>query len=239
MENPMVVIVNRCGNDSSRKTYLLSGIGKKTCREEPLDVPLDKNMVTEEAYQAGYLGQTTRVTTMISRATWGNSENSDKFPHGYPFHAKCWSLIERYIGNHAELRLDRLITAVGQRWYLGSYGLKDLTLMERSCKPWIPYCIKAVVDTVNDDFLFQMDPLDIFAVKNLVKKNTKASRCKSRRIIQRTSSLASGPMHGQGPQQCLPLDLHLQILDLLQLQTMSEDCICWFQDPTGAREFAD
>lgn len=112
-------------------------------------------------------------------------------------------MIERYIGDCAEAQLDHLITAIRQRWYHGSYGLEEMVLMEGSCEPWIPECQEVIYETMDDDFAFQMDPLDIPAVKGLVAKSTNSPQRKAPRSICE-----------QG-QQSLPLDLHLQILDLL------------------------
>ncbi|KAL2010243.1 hypothetical protein VTN00DRAFT_6050 [Thermoascus crustaceus] len=120
--------------------------------------------------------------------------NCDMSPYGYPIHAKCWSLIERYglCGDRInQQQLEHLITAIRQRRYFGPYGLEDLDFMERSSKPCVPFCNKIVFDNkMDDDVLFQVDPLDIPEVKKLVKKNIKAKKsikvvCDNRRTSRR------------------------------------------------------
>lgn len=72
----------------------------------------------------------------IRRATWWSSEAWDIYPHGYPIHDRCWSLIEHYIAPDPDL--ERLVIALRKHWYRGGYGSTSTSPWRTSGTPGSP-----------------------------------------------------------------------------------------------------
>ncbi|KAL1964720.1 hypothetical protein VTN77DRAFT_6746 [Rasamsonia byssochlamydoides] len=136
--------------------------------------------------------------------------------HGYPVHARCWSLIERIIGSDAERHLELFMEALRRRFH------KRINPPRR----WFPnggfpypYLRYYLLITDKTRYLYR-DPIRIPAIENLLKTAT-IIRKKPRRLPRRhhrpgnstrqeDSTLRRGPFGTD-----LPLDIQYLVLDQL------------------------
>jgi hypothetical protein len=56
------------------------------------------------------------MLTVVYPANLSNYENQHLYPHGFPIHARCWTLIERIIGPCAETHLELFTRALQKTW---------------------------------------------------------------------------------------------------------------------------
>lgn len=104
----------------SRLYYLVDAsplLHQDLLRGKAFSVPWDKNRtVTERSHMIKKDGQFRDERTLIYPANFWDDRHRDLYPHGFPIHAYCWSMIERIIGPSAENDLDLFLEVLFQIW---------------------------------------------------------------------------------------------------------------------------
>lgn len=101
------------------------------------------------------------------------SQNCGKYPHGYPFHAKCWELVERCLSLSNPVQLEHLIIAIRKYWYNNNYDLdKYMPLRSYTC-PWVPFVCYNLMDAAEATWPFEVNPFDIPEINGLIKHSTR------------------------------------------------------------------
>lgn len=219
------VIVDRAEEESSDENFQLSGIGAgggrvPLDRPETIPIPIRYDRISQEARNLGYPGNVTEDLELMPRATWWSAENSNIYPHRYPIHDRCWTLIHRYVDVNAEKQLEQLIITLRRRWHSGGYGFEELLPMEPLYEPWIPAAVISTIGACNHFWVFQADPVKIPAVKRLVQQSIRPTLHKD--CYRNQEKQPVHYLHMKGV--TLPPEIRYMILDLLGYQNV-ETCL--------------
>jgi hypothetical protein len=191
---PYKVIVDQ--EKDNHEVFSLSGIGAQFDDKDRdrLHVPQNENEIVQTAHDAGYTGDLTSSTSTIYPARYWSSENCHLYPHGYPFHSKCWTLVERRLGTRDSVRghLEQLIIAIRKYWYTSNYDLSLYMPLRSYTRPWIPFvCFCDTEGHFNVVWPYQVDPVDnIPELPMLIRHSARerwSGRVKVRHIHNRKS----------------------------------------------------
>ncbi|KAI9926431.1 hypothetical protein AWENTII_007002 [Aspergillus wentii] len=202
-----VVIVDR-ETGTNNETFSLSGLGAcdymwQYSEQELLHAPRRVDEVVQTAHDMGYSGVVVSDPCAIYPARYWNSQNCDRYPHGYAFHAKCWLLVERCLGQINQDQLEHLILAIRRYWYNNKYDLDKYLPLRNYTRPWVPCICFIYQDAAYTIWPYQTDPVDIPEVQWIIKQST-------RRQVPRRSK----PLQPVFPPR-LPWDVYLRVLDFL------------------------
>ena len=138
---------------------------------------------------------------------------------GYPLHSRCWSFIERFIGEEVEKHLALLLRVLQGRYREIHCGGLDPAI-EGNCRCWREFFEKdSEEDPVDEDPLYDspIDPLHALTIQKIIRES------KSRAI--KNESLESEQIHSKVPlcvMTRLPPEIQYMFLDLLDYKDISK-----------------
>lgn len=162
-------------------------------------VPLRKDQIVTERYHLfGNDGTFRDERITIYPANFFNRAHRHLYPHGFPIHDFCWTMIERAIGQSAEKELDLFLEDLHEIWtrethpFEVSNCINDQTWTGIDGKEYPPEELHAV-----------WDPEDIPEIHGILR------RCTLPKVKKRSSTSRNpGTLE-------IPLDILIQILDYL------------------------
>jgi hypothetical protein len=184
-----------------KEPYPCGRRGLKWTMEEAFSVPWERNkVVTKESHMMGRLGEIRDRRVAIYAANLWDNRNQNLYPHGFPVHAYCWSVVDRIIGPVAEEELDLFVQILHERWQKNPFEVNKCVVN----RYWRNRYLESG-ELISDSLVTTADPEDIPEIKNIIHRAAKEAVCKQARIKLRCRSHLD-----------LPLDVQLLIIDCLR-----------------------
>ncbi|KAK2757623.1 hypothetical protein FQN54_004592 [Arachnomyces sp. PD_36] len=175
---------------------------KEWTKEHPFVVPLDRNEVVTEEDQVideSWNSKDTRVG--IYAANLWDDRNQNLYPHGFPVHAYCWTVIEQIIGSAAEDKLDIFLQTLRERWKENPFEVDSCVYKQQ----WFG-TIAGSGQLIPENLIATADPDNISEIKNIIQSANEelARRSERNKSIRVRNSFD------------LPFDVQRLIIDCLR-----------------------